>query len=410
MALFIADTGPAFDPPAIVREAGADLLRNPLTDLLDSFQQSTPYTDKEAFISPFPISHWASGSSGPFVNSVQEVSITIATSATTGTAAISAVGSLAFIIPQGWTSNDTSTYGTGGAGFCGRVDLTSTTQITATRGLADASFTTTVNCIVIDPTSSLVQSVQQGTVALSNVSTNTGSITSVDLTRSFIVYLGMSMDDTTSNARRAVGKTVLTSATVVTCSVNQSISVGKTATFGYVVVQLQAAACQSVQQFSLSVEADASLTYDQTISAVVTANTLIIWNGQLCDGTNWNNLACYLSLTSTTNVRATRQGSGASGTLGAMQFFVVEFKTGVLKSMQRGQIALASVASNTATISAVTTSKTAVNYLGSDASTSGVTNVMMHKDTLTSSTVITATRNTAGAVTCNISYEAAEFN
>ena len=81
---------------------------------------------------------------------------------------------------------------------------------------------------------------------------------------------------------------------------------------------------------------------------------------------------------------------------------------GTFKSVQRGTISLAGVASNTATISAVTTSKSRLRYLGSTTDTDSASvnlNIV-----LTNSTTITASRGfaTGGAITSVVSYEIEE--
>lgn len=81
--------------------------------------------------------------------------------------------------------------------------------------------------------------------------------------------------------------------------------------------------------------------------------------------------------------------------------------TGAIKSTQRGTIALTAVASNTATITAVDTSKSVLRYLGqtSIGSIAAETDV---KIVLTNSTTITATRDSASN-SATVSWELTEY-
>lgn len=79
----------------------------------------------------------------------------------------------------------------------------------------------------------------------------------------------------------------------------------------------------------------------------------------------------------------------------------------VIKSIQYGTITLAGVASNTATITTVSTTKSVLHFLGNTAtSTSGET--FMTKLSLTNATTITADRTNASA-TSVIGFCIAEY-
>ena len=82
---------------------------------------------------------------------------------------------------------------------------------------------------------------------------------------------------------------------------------------------------------------------------------------------------------------------------------------GTRKSIQRGVIALTSVTSATATVTAVNTSKARLYNLGWSIS-SGGSALDSVRVALTNSTTITATRgNTGGAVDSTVSWELEEF-
>ena len=81
----------------------------------------------------------------------------------------------------------------------------------------------------------------------------------------------------------------------------------------------------------------------------------------------------------------------------------------VIKSVQRGVITINNITSSaTATISAVTTTKTQLNFLG--ASTTGSTALESNpRIVLTNGTTVTATRGNSADVTITVSYEVIEY-
>lgn len=90
------------------------------------------------------------------------------------------------------------------------------------------------------------------------------------------------------------------------------------------------------------------------------------------------------------------------------------FSKGTVKSVQRGTITIdKSQTTGTATISSVTTSKSMLILLGTTPTDSGGTQYADYTDaylTLTSSTVVTATRKSASSSTgVTVSYQIVEF-
>jgi hypothetical protein len=84
-----------------------------------------------------------------------------------------------------------------------------------------------------------------------------------------------------------------------------------------------------------------------------------------------------------------------------------QFTGGAIKSIQRGKITLTGVTSNTATITAVDTSKTELRMLGSTYNGVTLADVLTMIE-LTNSTTITATRAASGS-TAVVSWELTEF-
>ena len=164
------------------------------------------------------------------INSVQQVSITIAAAATTGTATINPAIGTQFLIFQGCT---TSASAVQSEALC-RVSLSGTT-VTATRALGTLG-TCVVNCAIVDATSDLVTSVQMGTITLSASTVGTATISSVTTTNSAVALLGYTSSLGTFTYVDNVPTIVLTNSTTVTASVNLRSG---TVVVGYLVVNFE---------------------------------------------------------------------------------------------------------------------------------------------------------------------------
>lgn len=168
------------------------------------------------------------------------------------------------------------------------------------------------------------------------------------------------------------------------------------------------AGVKSVQAFTTVQSAD-SVTATLATS-VDTANSIIFWSVSF-DAVD-PEMYVRVDLQNSTTVRSRRYTS--SSATATVKGFVVEFQPGAIKSLQRGDVVIAGGnTTGTATISAVDTSKTILNYLGSSNDTAGSGAVAHHNYVaslvLTNSTTITATK---GSNFSNVtsSFEAIEFN
>lgn len=171
---------------------------------------------------------------------------------------------------------------------------------------------------------------------------------------------------------------------------------------------------KSVQSATMDLNGVTSKT--STITAVTTANSALFYLGSTCSGCSALNGVSYIfarcTLTNTTTV--TCVNGGAVGVTNLASWHLVEFRGGVVKSVQRGSVALATAASQTATITSVNTAKSFVNFLGlenNDTATAWQSGYMP-KLVLTSATVVTATSGVANAssTTNNVGYQVVEFN
>lgn len=257
-----------------------------------------------------------------YVTNIQQGSITVSSGALSATATITSVDtSKSWIIYLGQVTNlnaDQNDHVT-----C-KLTFTNSTTITANRGFKDGATTNVVNFVVITAEQHLVESIQTGSIAITALISGTATITSVDTTRSAVFYLGETGTDSGTIIARSHSVT-LTDATTVTATANSST----TGSVGYVVVQFRANIIKSLQQFNNSFST-ANTTDNQTISSVSMANTMLAWGNVTSGGTG----TYTIQLTSATNVALVRVAT--SVTIRTPCYTVIEFKPGVLRSIQRG--------------------------------------------------------------------------
>lgn len=229
----------------------------------------------------------------------------------------------------------------------------------------------------------------------------TAKIPEVDTTKSAVFYLGGTATATASPSLARISSVTLTDSKTVTRTSGSSA----TSTTNFVVVEFQPVVIQSIQQFTTNQSGvDSSTTTNVTISSVVMANTFIAYGSR--DATSDNTYT--IELTSSTNVRLTKVAAIAVSR--NTRYAVIEFVSGILKSNQFVNIALTSLTSNTATITAVDTSKTVGLWNGYNSSTSDTAgNTLFLGVTLTNSTTVTGTVNASSANTKRIAAQFIEF-
>lgn len=344
------------------------------------------------------------GIPGQMIKRVQQVSISLSTAQTSNTATITSVNTAyAVCFYNGHTVSGTATNPSEQAV---RVDLTNATTVTATRNSASASNSSEVRATVIEFSANLVQSVQQGTIVISAVTSNTATITSVDTTRSVVIFQGFLGNTTGTTLGRASCSLVLTNATTVTATKGNATN---SATVGYTVIQFLPDRVKSVQPVSVTSNTTA-LTLDTTITAVVQNNCICLYNGTWHTYQNWlADERNRLYLTSTTNARFERTAGDTinhnlTGT-------ILEFLPGIIKSRQVGTTALASVSSNTTTVTSVSTAKSLLSFSNAENNVlvSGNINEQLGHVVLTNATTITGTKNSAGTTTLTFAWELIEF-
>lgn len=145
------------------------------------------------------------------------------------------------------------------------------------------------------------------------------------------------------------------------------------------------------------------------ITAVDTNNAIVMHlsANQAGAETNLSRIVARVRLTNATTVTASTAGNVTAAFV--VGYEVIEFMPGVLKSLQRGQITMGGVASQTATITAVDTSKS-VTYQGgmTNSLVTAQANTVSYRLELTNATTVTA-KNDGASGTVEIPFQVAEF-
>lgn len=345
------------------------------------------------------------GGSTSIIKSVQYLTITIGPSSNSNTGTISSVDtSRTAILFCGMNGDDSATnYDQDQA----EITLTNSTTVTISRNQAGAA-TLNVRVGVIEFQPSAVSSVQRGQISLvAGVTTNTATITSVDTNRSACFFGGIKTDNANGNLATNCATVVLTNGTTVTATRNTGTG-GMFA--NYTVVEFASGILSSnAQKGTVNLTNVTSNT--ATITSVDTTRSILLWGGYR--GTSNSSAPRFMpaiTLTNGTTVTGSRQV--ASTDTSDVAFTVLEFAPGLIKSINRGVLTIAtSSLSQTATVTAVDTSKCLLSWLGcnnSQADTSYRDNYSMA--TLTNSTTVTVTRGAADAGSTEfVGYELVEF-
>lgn len=144
---------------------------------------------------------------------------------------------------------------------------------------------------------SVVRSVQRGTIAITGATSNTATITSVDVGNSRLRLLSSNYN-ATGSARQALVRIALTNATTITATVNTSPA-AETCTASFEIIEYWPGVIRSVQRGTIAVAGTA------TIAAVNTAKAELDYLG--CEDNSPSiafNLQTYVVLTNGTTVTA----------------------------------------------------------------------------------------------------------
>lgn len=166
---------------------------------------------------------------------------------------------------------------------------------------------------------------------------------------------------------------------------------------------------KSIQAFSITIASGAT-TGTATVTSVSTTLSSLHLSGMSSDNTGTisgiNDIA-YLTQTNATTITATRNGTSGNVTV---KGYIIEWDAAAVRSVQMGTITLTTTSTtNTATISSVTTTNSAVFYLGTSSSINGTAANSLCRLNLTDATTVTATRQTGTSATVIVSYCVVEW-
>jgi hypothetical protein len=340
-----------------------------------------------------------------YVTSVKRYEVTIPSSTASATVTVDTMDSRSLIFA---TFRGTSTTSGPTVAAC-RIERTNDTTVTLIRQSAGGTPTITAEIEIWYATDSLVESVQYGTIALGTISppatatTGTTTITSVDTSRTSIMWLGMDSNSGTLSAGRLNSYVTLTNSTTITGVTSNAI----TGSIGFMAVQWASGAIDSVQNL-LDTYTSANTSENKTITSVDVNRSLVFYAGISGLITGSSDLLYTRELTGSTTLTYTRVGTATiSRTISTS---VVQFKSNVFAAnIQRSTINLAGVNSNTATITNVGTSKGFSLFNGwRSAQTNANPSTNWATIELTNGTTVTGTINSTGNTTV-IAFEASEL-
>jgi len=314
--------------------------------LLSTSAASVKTWDGESFSSVMPLS---------IITSAQTGTVVITSGLTTNTASITAVDPDNSVVIFGGQSGASAN--TVGNNFFSYLELDDASTVRATR--KGTTGILTVQYTVLEFTSDAMAAVvQKGIIDITSGTTGTDTITAVGST-AVVLYLGSCSTSTGTSGVHSCS-VELTDSTTITATAGVSVS-SNTLTVSYMVLELTTDIVQSVQQRTVTDTAAVTF-YDDTITSVEPSRTILLPNGY--QGTSMYQWAHALELTSSTNVRLTR--NSASTTSRTVKYTVLQFQLGVLKSaVQRGVIRENdNDAGEDITISAVVLAKSVCKHTG----------------------------------------------
>lgn len=291
------------------------------------------------------------------IDSIQIITVPIASSATSGTTTISSVDTArSFVVSGGWTHPSNGAFNASNA--CARHELTNSTTVTAYRD-SSSSDAITVYCTVVQLKSAFVVRIQQGTITLTAASSNTATITSVATANSILLYNGATCSSTSNRMDIWACSVSETSSTVITAQ--RGTTTGN-CTVGYTRIELISGVITLNQKSA--VVCSSSATGTTTITSTTTARTALFHCGWYSASASLTNgLSPWITLTNSTTVTATH--SGTSGDNQTTSFCAIEFAARYINSVQMGSDTIAnSTSSKNTAISSVNTSLTVPVYMG----------------------------------------------
>ena len=161
--------------------------------------------------------------------------------------------------------------------------------------------------------SSIVKSVQRGTINLAGLTSATATITSVVTANAVVRHLGYTNTDATAEARYFFARLALTNATTVTATIGIATGAG---VVSFEVVEYYPRVILSIQRGTITLAAVTSNT--ATISAVSARATCDFLGNSTTSANGANTGVTYINLTNTTTVTA-HQAVGSDTVIASYQ-------------------------------------------------------------------------------------------
>lgn len=381
--------------------AFADSYYKPVTSTV--LERIAHLDNSKAFFTALPAMLF-SGGNNQIIDNIQQVSVTIGSGASSNTATISSIDTSRTVLY--WNGKTVNTNSPNSQNLNVGVTLTNSTTITANR-TGTGSVSVTVYLTAVQYKAAAIQSVQYGSQVISSGTSANATISSVNTSNAFALSLGGTRTGTGTTPQAYTGAVRLTGATTVECMWSTS---GNNPTPFFCVVEFKTGILASaVQNFSVALTSVSSNT--ATISSVTTTQTVLTYGGytDTNSSTGLQTNSPRVELTNATTITANK--SSTAGSTSTFYGSVLEFSASLIKSMQRGTIVISGSATNTATVSSVSVTKTIIGYLGQEAAsgTGGNVQEIIAYDIQTSGTIVTAGVNTTPGGNVTVSYEVAEF-
>ena len=169
--------------------------------------------------------------------------------------------------------------------------------------------------------SSLIKSIQYGTVTATGSLTGTATITAVVLANSVVMYLGNRTTDTSAALGRIQSRLDLTNTTTVTCTSRDAVA---TKTVSFAVLEFAPGMVKSLQTGTVNITTG-ELSKNATITAVNTNKAFLVWNNQDSNTASQNDQAFSTLILLNTTTVTVQGGAVQSGGNVTTAYTVLEF-------------------------------------------------------------------------------------
>lgn len=295
-----------------------------------------------------------------YILSVEPFSITIPTGATSQTYTLSNTLSDLTRATIEWGGYTTTYTGSDGGQFFSSLEITDSTTVTARRGESDATFTVTVYGTVVQYSSLLMDRVQRGTVVVANGTTSgTASVTTMGALSS-LKTCGFYTTTDTGGMGFNTNFCRLDKQDATTIRARRStLSVNTTVNNPFVLKEWNSATVESVQAIDITLTGtnttDTFSLSGNGYSSVVRERTLIDFSGQTSSLAGFGGSSSVVSLIDNDTIEIKRT-TGTSATR-MFNFDLVQLKSGVIQSIQRGLTTISSSSPATIPITPVDTAR-----------------------------------------------------